>query len=183
MYETFTPGEAAAVAGVPRKRVYKEIEHQIIPRSHSSKLPLAAAVYLYAMHEVNFSFPVPRRKDLYQKTYTALSQNTPKVGLAEFCEISVGEIKEKLIDRLNKYEAWTKKIVQDPNIKGGEPVFPNSRLSVYHIGSMLNRSEGCKEEILEDYPYLTEEDLLFARIYASSHPRDGRPRTNPTAAR
>ncbi len=57
---------------------------------------------------------------------------------------------------------WEKKRVQvDPNIMGGEPVFAGTRLTVRHIGGMLLRG-GSADEILEDYPYLSDEDLDFA---------------------
>ena len=56
---------------------------------------------------------------------------------------------------------------------GGEAVFKNTRLSVKHVGKM--REDGEKiEDILEDYPYLRENDVEFARLYFKSHP-NGRP--------
>ncbi len=66
---------------------------------------------------------------------------------------------------------------------GGEAVFSGTRLTVYHVGSLLNRDEFAKaveaesvcQELLEDYLELTAQDLDFARIYASAHPCEGRP--------
>jgi uncharacterized protein (DUF433 family) len=52
---------------------------------------------------------------------------------------------------------------------GGETVFPNSRLTVRRIGSMLERGESS-EVIREDYPYLSQEDLEFAQIYVRAYP-------------
>ena len=64
----------------------------------------------------------------------------------------------------NEFKKWRNNLVTDPNILGGETVFPNSRLSVSHIGRLLERGE-LKEIILEDYPYLSQTDLEFASIY------------------
>jgi len=33
-----------------------------------------------------------------------------------------------------------------------------------------------RQEILEDYPYLTERDLEFSMLYVRAYPRMGRPR-------
>ena len=77
------------------------------------------------------------------------------------------------------YEEWKSHLVENPDIKGGEPVFPESRLSVYQIGSVLNRHENqlerFKQEILEDYPYLSQKDLRFAQMYVKRNPREERP--------
>ncbi|ERN40245.1 hypothetical protein KR51_00031860 [Rubidibacter lacunae KORDI 51-2] len=71
------------------------------------------------------------------------------------------------------YANWRAGLTEDPSIMGGEPVFPNSRLTAYHIGSMLDRSPDAatEAEILEDYPFLSEQDLRFAQVYARSNPR------------
>ena len=58
---------------------------------------------------------------------------------------------------------------------GGETVFPGSRLTVRHIGAMLERGES-PEIIREDYPYLSEEDLKFAHLYVKAYPNLGRPK-------
>lgn len=52
---------------------------------------------------------------------------------------------------------------------GGAETFPNSRLTVRHIGEMLERGVAVKE-ILEDYPYLSPSDLDFARLFVRAYP-------------
>lgn len=81
---------------------------------------------------------------------------------------------ESLVDRFRR---WSSKLVRDEKIKGREPVFPKSRLSVRQIGSMLLRAdaEDARGELREDYPFLTDEDLEFAPIYVKAYPRVGRP--------
>ena len=59
------------------------------------------------------------------------------------------------------YEIWKRKLVTDLNIMGGTTVFPNSRLTVQHVGGMVYRC-APREDILDDYPYLTPQDLVFA---------------------
>jgi uncharacterized protein (DUF433 family) len=67
----------------------------------------------------------------------------------------------------------------NPEIMGGEPVFPGSRLTVRRMGGLLERGE-APHVILDDYSKLTREDLELARLYVKSTrvsssrgPRDG----------
>jgi hypothetical protein len=46
------------------------------------------------------------------------------------------------------------------------------RLAVRQIGDMVRRGASVKE-IVEDYPYLEEEDVDFAKQYATANPRVG----------
>jgi uncharacterized protein (DUF433 family) len=79
-----------------------------------------------------------------------------------------------LIDR---FEAWKAHLVSNPSILGGEVTFPDSRLSVQRIGGSLERGETL-EVLREDYPYLTDEDFNFARIYVKAYPIQGRPKVD-----
>lgn len=68
------------------------------------------------------------------------------------------------VDEIIAFVRWQASLTSDRNIMGGEAVFPDSRLSVRHIGGMLERGERSAV-ILEDYPYLSERDLIFAHLY------------------
>jgi uncharacterized protein (DUF433 family) len=59
--------------------------------------------------------------------------------------------------------------VTDNAILGGEPVFPKSRLAVRHIGEML-LGGASRDEVREDYPYLSDRDLDFAVAYTQGRP-------------
>lgn len=67
-----------------------------------------------------------------------------------------------------RFKDWQKRLVTNSNIMGGETVFPNSRLTIRRVGSMLDRGESA-ESIREDYPYLSQEDLEFAQIYVRAY--------------
>lgn len=56
------------------------------------------------------------------------------------------------------------RVTSDPSVLGGEPVFRDTRLSVRRVREALERGETVAA-ILQDYPYLTEEDVAFARRY------------------
>lgn len=77
-------------------------------------------------------------------------------------------ITNKLLESDIGFNVWKNRLIADPNIMGGEVVFPDSRLTVRHVGAMLERGES-PEIIREDYPYLTEEDIKFARLYLKTY--------------
>jgi uncharacterized protein (DUF433 family) len=89
--------------------------------------------------------------------------------IGKFFTLHLDAIALELSDIITRFKDWQKRLVTDSNIMGGETVFPNSRLTVRRIGSMLERGESS-EVIREDYPYLSQEDLEFAQIYVRAYP-------------
>lgn len=73
------------------------------------------------------------------------------------------------IDFSDRFEVWKAGLVSNPHILSGEVVFPDSRLSVQRIGGCLARGETLAV-LRADYPYLTDEDFDFARIYVKAYP-------------
>jgi uncharacterized protein (DUF433 family) len=62
--------------------------------------------------------------------------------------------------------SYQKHITINPNIRSGKPVIRGLRITVYDILEML--SDGLKfQEILEDFPELTEDDIYAVLAYAA----------------
>ena len=80
--------------------------------------------------------------------------------------------------RLEELERATRVIGSDPEIMQGTPVFRGTRMPVYLIAEMVERGVS-PEEILDGYPSLTRDVLDHARVYAATHPKPGRPSTQP----
>jgi uncharacterized protein (DUF433 family) len=175
MNEIFTPNEAAALIEISPKRIYKEIEHSIISFGTPDRLSFGTLVYLRALKEINFNFSVSYRIQLHQALQLAWAQQLSTLEFGKFFTLKVGEIGQELQTLVDRFEAWKSRLVCNPEILGGEIVFPNSRLSVSHIGGSLERGEAL-EILREDYPYLTDEDFDFARIYVKAYPKQGRPK-------
>ncbi len=108
---------------------------------------------------------------------SVLNQSRSILEFGRFFTLNVGEIRQELQILIDRFEAWKARLVSNPNILGGEIVFPDSRLSVQRIGGSLERGESV-EVLREDYPYLTDEDLDFARIYVKAYPIQGRPKVD-----
>ena len=176
MEAIFTPNEAAAFAYLPPMRVYKEIEYKVIqPVNNAPRLSFAALIYLRALKEINFEFSVQYRTSLYQSLVKAIEEKASTVEFAKFFVLQLNSISQELSELISQFKEWKSHLVTDPNIMGGQTVFPNSRLSVHHIGKIIDRGESL-QLIQEDYPYLSELDLKFAPLYAKAYPVMGRPK-------
>ncbi len=178
MNVVFTPNEAAALVEIPAKRVYKELEYAIITsNANPPRLSFAALVYLKALREVDFTFSVDFRTLLYSRLVDAIAHKTTHVEVARYFVLQLDAISLELSELITRFNRWKNSLVTNPAIMGGETVFPNSRLTVRHIGTMLERGE-LKEVIQEDYPYLSDEDIEFALLYVRAYPVVGRPKKN-----
>jgi uncharacterized protein (DUF433 family) len=57
-------------------------------------------------------------------------------------------------------------ITIEPNKRGGKPCIRGMRITVYDVLSYLAAGM-TKQEILDDFPYLTEEDIRACLSYAA----------------
>lgn len=55
-------------------------------------------------------------------------------------------------------------ITKDDNSMGGAICFKGTRLTVRRVGKMLLNGESASR-IKEDYPFLTDKDLMFAKQF------------------
>jgi len=174
--ETFTPNEAAALSELSEKQVRKEIEYRVIEVPSPPRLSFAALVYLRALKLIGLQLKVDDRVHLARRLLDAV-RSSPAIDTVEVGEVlalRIGSLIRDLVARVQEFERWKGNLVTNPDIMGGEVVFPSSRLTVRRIGGMLERGES-PEAILEDYPYLSHEDLELARLYVRAYPRVGRP--------
>jgi uncharacterized protein (DUF433 family) len=61
-------------------------------------------------------------------------------------------------------------ITLDPSTRSGKPTIRGMRITVYDVLSYL-ASGMTHQEILEDFPYLTEEDIQACLSYAADRER------------
>jgi len=186
---TFTPTEAAVASGVPVKAIHREIDEGPLKsalKQPGNKRCIREEDLLY--------LAVTRRLDpkLVQLTSEGKDRlhdaivsygnrrGQQKRGFPLFGGLSldikdiVKEVRSKLI-LLNRAR---KMVIEDPEIRGGEPCIRGTRIGVYEIGAMLERG-ASEEELLAGYPSLHREQLGLARIYAHAYPRRGRPPRHP----
>ena len=65
---------------------------------------------------------------------------------------------------------YRERITLEPGKRGGKPCIRGLRITVYDVLSYL-ASGMTFEEILDDFPYLTRDDLLAALAYAADRER------------
>ncbi|MCU0329221.1 MAG: DUF433 domain-containing protein [Chitinophagales bacterium] len=63
-------------------------------------------------------------------------------------------------------ENWKERISINPEIRFGKPCIKGTRISIEDILRMLS-SDMSLEEIIEDFPQLTREDILAAISFAN----------------
>ncbi|MBZ9850005.1 DUF433 domain-containing protein [Mesorhizobium sp. CA14] len=196
--------EVVTLADVSEKRVRKDIERGVIVEPRITRLTDAriafpwsyvvsfAAVYGNAHLDVEMRRVALSKLDrLIDGSWfkanpdvcvkftrrAAASCDYMHVDIDKYVTLDMGRVLHQVAPRLNLYYCGFDRIEERDDVLGGEAVFKDSRLSVNHIGKMVESGEPVKN-ILEDYPYLNEDDVRFAHLYYRAHPMTGRPRAS-----
>ena len=179
----FTTTEAAALLDLSERQIRKEFEHGLLTSKAKPRLSFSALVYLLTLKQIGLELGVADRKRLLKAVRNALAHGAqPKeVPLTTVLTLQLGTVVRDVESKVKAFEGWKEKLVTSPDVLGGEPVFPGSRLAVRHVGAIAERGEAV-ERILEDYPYITTRDVEFARTFTRAYPRAGRPREPRQAA-
>ena len=67
-------------------------------------------------------------------------------------------------------EPWRTRITIEPGKRGGRPCIRGMRITVYDVLSYLTAGMAVAE-ILDDFPYLTAEDIQACLAYAAERER------------
>ena len=176
MTPPLTVAEVVALSGMDEGPVRKDVELGLCGPDTPPTFTLNDLVYFRTLTLIDIQLGVEDRRKIHTLISKSLRLGKPaNVEMGPVLELKLAKVAKEVTETLDRFTAWKKKIVVNPKILGGEPVFPNTRLSVRHIGSLV-MNEGL-DEIHEDYPYLSEKDIEFARLYTLAYPKRGRPRT------
>ncbi len=181
---SLTATEVAALVGLDESQVRKEVEHGLTGRGSPPRFSFTDAVYFRALATLDLHLGVADRRRLHEVIARAMSGKKPpaRVAWSAILELKLVPVAEFVGDRIKHFESWKAKLVEDDRILGGEPVFPKSRLAVRNIGKQV--LEGVPvHELREDYPYLRDQDIEFAKLYTLAYPKLGRPRERQASAR
>lgn len=185
--DTFSLKETAVLAGLSERALRNEVDRGILRprriargRRRDLRLPAGAILYLRLVRETPFALTRTDRADLYRLLvdreerrggWTAAG-NALRSGIVT---IDTAGPRRWLAERLRVYRRGLGRLASSPDVLGGEPVFAGTRISIRHIGRLALRGVETSE-LLADFPALTQDDIAFARIYASMKPAPGRPR-------
>jgi uncharacterized protein (DUF433 family) len=175
-----TVNEAAFVAGVSRHAVNqaidrREIRSRLLRRSTDRPgRAVGGPELIYLRLQIHLS---PKgKKEVYRQIVGLTIETIPRViELPGAMKLDLQDTLADVERRLAELHRIKRQVEENPEIRGGEPVFRGTRIPVYMIADFLT-AEVPREELLEDYPALTEESLKVAVQYAQLYPRRGRPR-------
>ncbi len=190
--------EAAVATGVPARKINRLIDDAVLPRSAWVKLGSRRAVRAYAVPMVSFGATDGSKlsKGTRLKAMRVIerfaTENWPRLrddpGHARPLRfesgcvmISLGEPVSVAMAGLNRLNDAFRRIVEDPEVRGGIPVVRGTRISVHEVADAL-AADGM-ETALEDFPALSREDVEASALFAKAHPRTGRPRVGSTFRR
>jgi uncharacterized protein (DUF433 family) len=188
--------EAAVATGVSVRRINRLIDDAVLPKSASFKLGTRRALRAFAVPMVSFGasdgsklskgmrLEAMRMIEKFAKENWLLLRDEPayarRLRFESGCvAIALGEPVSAAMAGLNKLGNALRRIVEDPEVRGGLPVVRGTRISVYEIADSLS-ADGL-EATLEDFPNLRREDVEAAELYAKAHPRTGRPRADSSS--
>jgi uncharacterized protein (DUF433 family) len=131
------------------------------------------------------NIPVPLTRELERDLYAVVVKGMISKGLwkTEKTRLKLGELvtidaralRKGLAHDLRVYRSAAKRVASSSETMGGEPVFKGTRISVTHVGAVAAKGIPV-EEILEDYPRLSRDDVRLALLLHRMGRRPGRPR-------
>jgi uncharacterized protein (DUF433 family) len=187
----FSLKEAAAIADVPEPFVRKAIAQRTLrPRAVASG---RAVRYRFAMRDMlflkvisGFPFGLPRKdKDALRSLVDGKRTNAGKWQATKtdfvfrsgdvVIHVEAKNARDALAHDLTAYRRGRRRIVSDPSVLGGEPVFKGTRIPLAHVSALIAKRVPLRE-IAEDYPALSLADIAFAAIHSKMKRNPGRPR-------
>ncbi len=99
---------------------------------------------------------------------------TGELRIGDVVRIDAGKALAPARRRMRLYERTRDLIVSDPDIMGGSPTIRGTRITAQAILGRLDDGDTIAT-VLDDYPYLDEETVEAAALFAKANPPRGRP--------
>ena len=185
---TFTPAEAGVVSGLGRKAIDNAIDKRVIampsvdtadPASGRRQRRLISKtdlLWIYVNSRAGGAIPAEARAALYERF--AANAGAPKFRVSDLVIIDVAAARREVEARESALDLAKARIVSDPDVIGGEPVFVGTRVPVYDVAASIEKGIS-RERILGAYPMLDGDALDQALLYVEAFPPRGRPRQVP----
>ena len=173
-----TANEAASVTGVPLRQVHRIIDAGLLGgavkrRRHARMLTRNALVGLKLAHDtMDVLMPESRRAVVA----TLIRRPHQSVVRADLVVVNARPAAKAVRDGLDQLARARRIVSIAPDVLGGTPVFKGTRIPVHDIADMLANGDD-PATIIQAYPQLDQARVRLAAIYATAHPRRGRPRT------
>ena len=191
MATNFSLKEAAAIADIPEHEVRKAIEAKTVrpfvaSAGRSPRYRFVTNDLLFLKLLIGFPFPLRREDKAALHDIVGARQRSAgrwRCGDGDIIiesdgivlRLDVKPARNLLAHRLRAFHRGRRRVVSNPDVLGGEPVFAGTRIPLAHIARLFTKNVPFKE-IQEDYPGLSPEDLEYAALVARIKPNPGRPR-------
>lgn len=173
----FTAAEAAFVLREPVRAVKKALDagpvRPVLLRRAGA--PVRAIewrdlFYLYAVRALRDELTPKARTEFYEALQQAPIERGEEVRFGRF-RISVSDLVKEVERRTTDLTALADKVEFRAD---GEPMLKGTSTEVYRIAALLEGGTPI-EQVLEDYPSLSRNQVETARAYAEAYPKAGRP--------
>lgn len=176
MSGTWTIAQAAMIIEKPPKLLQKTVERAPVKPALAQRggrriyvFEMRDLVFFCALDDMNEGLTTTKQAELYKAL-----KNIP--AQANIGTINIGPLRYDFapyVRRVKKNIEATEKLFRLIDSTGEEPVIKGTDISAYRIAALHDGME--VEEILLDYPSLSQQQVLAAKAYAESHPKPGRP--------
>jgi uncharacterized protein (DUF433 family) len=173
----YTAAEAAAVSEIGIKAVHNAIDKRIVEtvaRSAGRMLTEEGLLRLKLWYGVGSALSSDRRQKLFDSIKAHPAAN--EIRADELIIVDVAKARRQVADRVRALSEAETLVSRKKDVMGGEAVFAGTRIPVHLVAAMLADGAGAAE-ILDGYPSLTARMLELATIWASAHPKRGRPKS------
>jgi uncharacterized protein (DUF433 family) len=188
---TFTPAEAGVVSGLGRKVIDNAIDKKFVPgvampsvdpadpdgtRRHRRLISKTDLLWIYVNSRAGGAIPAEARGALYERF--AANADAQEFRVSDLVIIDIAAARREVEARQSALDRAKARILSDPEVLGGEPVYKGTRVPVHDVAASLDKGIS-RERILAAYPMLDEDALDQALLYAEAFPPRGRPREAP----
>jgi uncharacterized protein (DUF433 family) len=196
-WRRLTLEELAALADVSPGRVRKELEENIVPKRREGSAHLVFGprdvFYFRLVKHVEGDGVLTLNKRVRRALHAAIMHIRPandnvelteplwrKTGLGWELTAVQGwfDARQPFAETMRNVRLFVhgkRRLVSRPDVLGGEPVFKGTRIAARHVGDLVKKGVP-HSELKEDFPFLNDEDLTFAALFASLPRPPGRPR-------
>lgn len=180
--ELLSRRETAALASVSLKTIDKAIEEKTVRAKRRKRrrtlLEVNDVLLLVLFQSASLPLPARTKRDIKTWVYDVnpLEMTShAELQISNVLIMRVDDAAARMARRASEYlEAREKYIETDPAIQAGKPVIRGTRIPVHSIAERVEQGDSI-DVLREDYPKVTKKAFETALLYASAHPRRGRP--------
>lgn len=173
----FTAAEAAFVLQEPIKNVKKALDGgpvrpTLLRKAGSSvrAIDWSDLFYLYAVRTLRAELTRKARGEFYEALKHQWGTQADEVRFGRF-RVAIADLRREVEQRTRCLAELADHVEFS---RDGEALLKGTDIEVYRIAALLDGGMQV-ESVLADYPSLTRDQVLVAKVYADAHPKPGRP--------